>query len=563
MRCHLRTRLFPLTLISVIARTSSGQSHLEPVVSQTLRGIRPEALRADLEFLADDALEGRGTGSRGFDLAAKYVRARFQAEGLTSGTRDGKYFQNVALRRTEVEPNASSLVLQANGKTSHLTYNKDFVLMDTHLHTTGSVLAPVVFAGFGITAPELGYDDYAEVDVRGKIVAVFFFEAPASFPGTERAYYMDPQTKREIALAHGAVGLLEFSTPEIEAKFPWDFMLREVKIGFNSLRWLDSSDKPFGLDDQIKATALLSHSGAEALFAGERHSLQEVFASVASGKPASFPLAKMVSMSYKTRHTRVNSVNVVGVVPGSDPKLRNEYVVFTAHLDHLGVGPAVDGDNIYNGALDNAAGSSVLLEVSKFLAALPTPPRRSVAFVALTGEEQFLLGSECFARASPLEGPIVADINVDGGAFFFPVKDVTALGEEHSSLSSLARRAAAETGFEISPDYFPDEGYFVRSDQYSFVQTGVPSLFIDLGFKTDKPGVDPLATMKKWSVTTYHSPKDDASQPIDYETSAQFARFAALLVYYTANDLRRPLWNPSDFFGERFCKQDALCSNTH
>ncbi len=174
-----------------------------------------------------------------------------------------------------------------------------------------------------------------------------------------------------------------------------------------------------------------------------------------------------------------------------------------------------------------------------------------------------MLGSECFARASPLEGPIVADINVDGGAFFFPVKDVTALGEEHSSLSSLARRAAAETGFEISPDYFPDEGYFVRSDQYSFVQTGVPSLFIDLGFKTDKPGVDPLATMKKWSVTTYHSPKDDASQPIDYETSAQFARFAALLVYYTANDLRRPLWNPSDFLGERFCKQDAPCSNTH
>jgi len=159
MQCHLRTKLFLLTVISLIARVSSGQSHLEQEISQTLRGIRPEALRADLEFLADDALEGRATGSRGYDLAAKYVRVRFREEGLTSGTKDGKYFQSVALRRTEVEPNASSLVLEANGKTSHLTYNKDFVLMDTHLHTSGSVSAPVVFAGFGITAPELGYDD--------------------------------------------------------------------------------------------------------------------------------------------------------------------------------------------------------------------------------------------------------------------------------------------------------------------------------------------------------------------------------------------------------------------
>jgi Zn-dependent M28 family amino/carboxypeptidase len=248
---------------------------------------------------------------------------------------------------------------------------------------------------------------------------------------------------------------------------------------------------------------------------------------------------------------------VVGVVPGSDTKLRHEYVVFTAHLDHLGIGPAVDGDNIYNGALDNGAGSSVLLEVSRFFAALPVRPRRSVAFVAMTGEEQGLLGSECFARASPLNGSIVANINVDGGAFFFPVKDVTALGEDHSSLGRIASRAAAETGFEVSPDYFPDEGYFIRSDQFSFIQTGVPSLFIDLGFKTDKLGVDPLATMKKWSVTTYHSPKDDANQPIDYETSSRFARFAAVLTYYVANDPERPIWNPNDFFCKKFCRRDT------
>jgi Zn-dependent M28 family amino/carboxypeptidase len=562
MHYRLRTKLlFLLTAILLIAPTLSGQSHVEPEMTQALHGIRPEALRADLEFLADDALEGRGTGSRGYDLAAKYVRARFQAEGLVSGTKDGKYFQNVALRRTEVEPNASSLAIEAKGKTTNLTYNKDFILMDTHLHTSGSVSAPVVFVGYGVTAPELGYDDYAGIDAKGKIVVVLFFEAPTSFPGTERAYYMDSQTKREIALAHGAVGIVGISTPQIEAKFPWEFMLREARIGYNSMRWLDSAQQPFGLDEQIKATALLSRSGAAVLFAGERHSLQEVFDTASSGKLNPFPLEKTISISYRTQHTRVNSVNVVGIVPGSDPTLRNEYVVFTAHLDHLGIGPAVDGDDIYNGALDNGAGSSILLEVSRFFGSLGVRPRRSVAFVALTGEEQMLLGSEYFARNPPFDGSIVADINVDGGAFFFPVKDVTALGEEHSSLGGIARHAAADTGFELSPDYFPDEGGFVRSDQYSFVETGVPSLYIDLGFKTDKPGIEPLAAMKKWLVTIYHSPKDDTNQPIDYETSARFARFAALLAYYTANDARRPAWNPGDFFGNRFCKENAHCSN--
>jgi len=408
-----------LTVFLLVAGRSAGQSHLDQDIDQALRSIRPEALRADLDFLADDALEGRATGSRGYDLAAKYVRARFQAEGLVSGTKDGKYFQNVALRRTKVEPNASYLAIEATGKTSNLTYNKDFILMDTHLHTTGSVSAPVVFAGYGVTAPQLGYDDYAGIDAKGKIAVVLFFEAPASFPGTERAYYMNQQTKREIALAHGAVGMAEISTPQIEGKFPWEFMLRELRIGYNSMRWLDSAQQPFGLDEQIKATALLSRSGAAALFAGERHSLQEVFDTASSGKPNPFPLEKTISISYRTQHTQVNSVNVVGIVPGSDPTLRNEYVVFTAHLDHLGIGPAVDGDDIYNGALDNGAGSSILLEVSRFFVSLGVRPRRSVAFVALTGEEQMLLGSDYFARRSPLEGTIVADINVDGGAFFF------------------------------------------------------------------------------------------------------------------------------------------------
>lgn len=539
---------------------SQNAASLDPTLTAALKTIRPEAIRAHLEFLADDALEGRHTGSRGYEIAAKYVRAQFASLGLKGGASDGGYFDPVSLRQTDVDPGGSSLVVETGGQRKRLDYNQDFILYDTHAQATGSLSAPVVFAGYGISAPEFHYDDYAGIDVKGKIVAILEFSAPASFPATERAYYMDGRVKRDAAIAHGAAGMIEIRTPELEQQFPWTDVLREVKIGADSLQWLDTPSHVFGLDERIKVDADLNRSGAEALFAGEEHTLGEIFNQAKTGKPAAFALHKTVTVQYQARHTPVNSMNVIGVLPGSDPALRNEYVVFSAHLDHLGIGPAVDGDTIYNGALDNAAGSSVLLEIAHFFAALPSHPARSVAFVALTGEEEGLLGSQAFANHSPLPGPVVANINVDGGAFIVPVKDVVAFGEEHSSLGALAHRAAAQLDLEISADPQPEEGYFVRSDQYSFVRVGVPVLQLDLGYKSDQPGVDPLAEMKKWSTTIYHTPKDDTSQNIQYETSARFARFAALVTYYAASSPEKPAWNPNDFFGKRFCKPGSqLC----
>jgi Peptidase family M28 len=550
---------FPiLAMMALSLGLSQNAPSLDPRVVEALHVIRPEAIRAHLEFLADDALEGRHTGSRGYELAAKYMRAELAALGLKGGMKDGGYFQPVSLRQTDVDPAASSLVIEASGQKKRLVYNKDFILLDTHASAAGSITAPVVFAGYGISAPQFHYDDYAGIDVKGKIVAVLTFEAPASFPATERAYYMDSDMKREIAVAHGAVGIIGITTPELEQQFSWDDLLREVKIGANSLRLLDAPNHIFGLDEQIKVDVALNRSGAEPLFAGEQHTLKEIFDGAKAGKPGAFPLGITVNIQYNTRHTPVNSMNVVALLPGSDPALRSEYVVFTAHLDHLGIGPAVDGDTIYNGALDNAAGSSVLLEVARFFASLPSSPARSVAFVALTGEEEGLLGSEAFAHNSPLTGPIVANINVDGGAFIVPTKDVVAFGEEHSSLGPLARRAAAQLDLELSPDPQPEQGFFVRSDQYSFVQVGIPVLQIDLGYKSAQPGVDPLADMKKWQVTIYHSPKDDVSQSIHYESSARFAQFAALLTYYAANSPQRPTWNSNDFFSKQFCKPGGM-----
>jgi hypothetical protein len=535
----MKTRIVVLLLqlavscycVSVLQHPLFAQSErpVDPAVAHALQGIRPDAIRAHLEFLADDRLEGRHTGSRGHEIAARYVRAQFAALGLKGGAKDGGFLEPVNLSRTQVDTQGSSLVIQGEGTNQRLVYNKDYILLDTHQSALASVSAPVVFAGFGVTAPEFNYDDYAGIGVKGKIVVIRAFAAPDAFPATERAYYMDGDVKRQIARQHGAVGLIYVATPELQEMFPWNDVLREVQIGFNSMRWLDGANHVYGLDGQIKATASLNRSGAEALFEGQTQTLDQIFASAKAGKPSSFALKKTVSITAKAWHTLIHSMNVVGVLPGSDPALQNEYVVFTAHLDHLGIGPAVNGDNIYNGALDNAGGSAVLLEIARFFASLPSAPRRSIAFVSLTGEEEGLLGSLAFANASPLHGPIVANINVDGGTFVVPIKDVVAFGQEHSSLGLLAERAAAQTGHELSSDPMPEQGTFVRSDQYSFIRAGVPSLQLDLGYKSDKPGVDPLAELKKWMVTIYHSPKDDASQSIDYPSSAAFARYAALI----------------------------------
>jgi Zn-dependent M28 family amino/carboxypeptidase len=250
----------------------------------------------------------------------------------------------------------------------------------------------------------------------------------------------------------------------------------------------------------------------------------------------------------------VESVNVIGVLEGTDPLLKREYVVFTSHLDHLGVGAAVDGDAIYNGALDNASGCAVLLEVARAFSQLAARPRRSVVFAALTAEEHGLVGSDYLAQHPPVpvEG-IVAVVNVDAAIPLSPgLRDVLIFGREHSTLGPVAAQAAVETGFEVSPDPFPDQGVFVRTEHFSFVKQGIPALHVAPGYRSSRPQVQALEAHLKWLATTYHSPKDDGTQTFDHETGARFARFVGLVGYRVAVGRARPAWNEGDFFGRRF-----------
>ncbi|MBP8305264.1 MAG: M20/M25/M40 family metallo-hydrolase [Phycisphaerae bacterium] len=515
--------------------------------------IRPEAIRAHLEFLADDLLEGRGTGSRGHELAVNYIRAQCEAAGLRSAGDGGSYFQKVPLVRTTVDERETTFELKANDGTRSLVYGTDFVMLDTHRETEGGGAGELVFVGHGVTAPEQGYDDYAGLDVKGKIAVMLYFQAPAAFPSAVRAYYWARDVKRANAAAHGAIGILYIRSPTEEKRIPWQFLLRELRIGFNSRRWLGPDGRPGGLDDALKVCGILNRSAAEALFAGERTGLGEVFAAEQKGTPPRFAVSKSATLRFRSRHERIESDNVVAVLEGSDPVLKNEYVVYSAHVDHLGIGDPVDGDSIYNGAMDNAGGCAVLLEVARSFAALHERPKRSVIFLFVTGEEAGLLGSDYFAchPTVPAE-QIIADINFDGGMSLTPLSDVIAWGAEHSSLQTAVRHAAGQTGFTVSPDPFPEEGFFVRSDQFSFVKKGIPSLMVDAGIKSTEPGVDALAQSKQWMVTVYHSPKDDASQPVHYETSARFARFVFRLGHAVAMTPERPHWNDNDFFGTEF-----------
>jgi hypothetical protein len=507
--------------------------------------VRPEALRAHMRFLADDTLEGRGTGTRGFQLAARYVAAQLEVNGIRTS------FQTVPFRSTLPIAERSSIVLtRADGSTATLRYAEGFVNSGDILSESANVEAPVVFAGYGITAPGRQYDDYANIDARGKIVA-YFADAPSSFPSDLRAHYSSSYEKAKNAAEHGAIGTLSLVTPTDEERAPWPRRVRQSKLG--SMYWLEGNGTPHGARPELRASATLSQSGLAALFQNAPQPLGEVIQSIAAGNPRAVALPVTARISIASRHSRVESPNVIGVLLGSDPKLMSEYVVYSAHLDHLGISEPVDGDAINNGALDNASGIAAMLEVARAFSELPQRPRRSIIFLAVTGEEKGLRGADYFAN-NPIVPPdaIVANINIDEILMFHPVRDVTPIGAEHSTLEAVVQKVARQQHIEISADPYPEEVVFVRSDQYPFVKVGVPAVYVGAGYHPVDASQNILQDTMTWIKTIYHSPKDEIGQPIDYSVGVQVANFDFGIGLEVANADARPAWKKGDFFGETF-----------
>jgi peptidase M28-like protein len=491
--------------------------------------ITPAAIKAHIDFLASDALEGRETGTRGYDVAAAYVAAQFEAAGLAPAGDDGTYFQQVRLRTMQVDPAQSSFSIAG----VPFTHRKD-VIVGAMNAPVSDVDAEVVFAGFGVTSPEMKRDDYANIDVRGKIAAILT-GAPPQFPHSERAYYSSGLVKTGTAVAHGAIGIVIVRTLEMERRFSW---ARTLATGDSkAMHALDRNGQLLEDFPQIRGVATLGPAAAQELFGS---SLDQLLNDADKGVTRSFPLNKRVAIHAATTLGEATSANVVAMVRGSH--LPNEHVVVSAHLDHLGLLREGE-DRIRNGALDNASGIAALLEIAKAAAAMPRPSR-SIVFLAATAEEKGTQGSLAFADHPPLGGPIVANVNMDMLTMLFPMRNLVALGIEHSSLAPLAAEAARRNGFDIQDDPLPEEVRFVRSDQFSFVKKGIPAISYKGGFHDEATA----KLTRDWLRAIYHSVDDESTQQLDYDSGARWAQTNLDLAVAIANAKNRPRWNAGDFF---------------
>jgi len=506
-----------------------------------------DAIRAHVAFLADDLLEGRATGSRGYDIAAKYVATQMAIAGLKPAGTGGAWLQPVSLiQAIRVIPPAQAVITRGGDQVA-LAPAEEFLPSPNFFGSQAEVEAPMVFVGYGISAPSYGYDDFAGLDLRGK-VAVVLDGSPDTLPSSERAHYSRERT-REIE-SRGAVGIVTVQTPERAAKTPWQKSVLLATIP--SRRLADQDGQPVEAYPGIRASISVNLDAAAKLFEGAPKPLEQVWADADADIPQGFDLPASIRILTKTALSRMASANVVGVLEGSDPVLRNEYVVFSAHLDHLGRGTAVNGDSIYNGALDNASGVAVMLEAARLLAAGPRP-KRSILFLAVTAEENGLLGSKWFAQNPTVPGDaLVANVNMDMPVALYPLAGFTAFGAEHSTLGEVARHATEAEGLQLVPDQTPDEVLFVRSDQYAFVREGIPALYLDDAKLSADPSVDPEAVFRRHLRVDYHMPSDDMNLPIHWPSLAALARINARIGIAVANDPRRPSWLPGDFFGETF-----------
>ncbi len=508
-------------------------------------------MRADIAWLADDAREGREAGTQGYAEAARYVAARLASLGLEPGA-DGSWFQEVPLiSGSLIAETAAFSVTGPDGEAAALAYLDDFRVFPSLAAPSFDITkAEAVFVGYGVHAPAFGYDDYEDVDVEGKVV-VYFSGAPEAFDTESRAHFASNGVKSKTASERGAIGAISLYTAATEKSYPWERFT--ANPSYSAMSWVGPDGKPDTDGENIKGRAALHPDKAALLFDGAPHAYAAARAAAdGEGAPTgSFDLAVTVSMTGAMETERVASDNVVGLIPGADPDLKDEYVILTAHLDHIGVNESLIGegkDGINNGAMDNAVGVAAMLQAAADFAAAGDAPARSVMIVAVTAEEKGLLGADYFAHFPTIgEGEMAANVNLDMPVILHDFTDVIAFGAERSSIGPVMKAALDAEGVTLSPDPIPELGIFTRSDHYAFVEQGVPSIFLWTGFENG--GEEAFWNFYR---THYHQPSDDITQPIRYDALARFADVNYVIADALANTPERPRWNEGDFFGDLF-----------
>lgn len=509
------------------------------------------SLQAHIEFLADDFLNGRATGSPEYEIAARYVASHFKQFGLNPAGENNTWFQSVPFIKSTVEQQSLKMVLHHGGKKTKFKSPEQFVALPNANSVEDEVRGELVFVGYGIDSKAMKYNDYADLDVKGKVV-VMLAGRPASFPSEEGAHVGDLRLKFHLAEARGAVGVIMLHTPQEEQVKPYHRVVSFTQSSF--LNWRTKEGGLFNAYPGLKALAYIPINTGEELFSAAGSKLDNIFAQIDHGEaPVGFDMGIEASLSRKSLHETVSSSNVIGVLEGSDPELKHEYVVFTAHLDHLG-NQGEGSDTINNGALDNASGIAIMLETARRFSA-GERPKRSIMFVAVTAEEKGLLGSNYFVHNPPVPTTaMIANINLDMPLILYPFADIVAFGAQHSTLQAYVASAAMANNLFLSEDPMPEQALFVRSDHYSFVKKGIPSIFLAPGFNSKDPKINVRQRFGQFFKQHYHQPSDDVKLPINYEAGLSFTNVNFTIGQEIANSLQRPSWNKGDFFGDQFKK---------
>ena len=517
---------------------------LFPVAAQE-GPISPERIREHTRFLASDLLEGRGVGTRGGDLATEYIATQLALAGAKPAGDHGTYFQNVPLVGLETQPNAT-LTAAVWGKGIEFQYRDEFVGYSQRQTPDTRFEGNLVFVGHAISAPEFHWDDFKGVDVTGKVLLIFTNEPPSNdpkfFDGRALTYYGRWTYKYEEALRRGArAAILLHTTPT--AGYGWDVVRNS---------W--GKEGPFVKlapgAPALSFAGWISREAGEKLLALTGKTVDELLA--AAEKPDFKPidLGIQIRGHLPTKVRELSTRNVAAIVPGSDPKLKDEIVIFSAHWDHFGIGIPVNGDAIYNGAIDNATGCAALLELARAWASLPDKPRRSALFLSVTAEEGGLKGSEYYA-AHPLFPPAktAIDLNFDALFPFGRAKDVVIVGAERTTVWPLAQQIARRLNLAISPDAQPEQGHYFRSDHFSFARAGIPAFSIDHATEfAGKPEGFGQKAWEEYNTRHYHQPSDEFQADWDFTAVAQAAHFGYLLGIDIANQDRLPDWRPGDQF---------------
>lgn len=515
------------------------------VVFNTSVADTAKRFEAHMDFLASDLLSGRETGSLGHEVAAQYIATEFAKMGIVPAGDEG-YMQRIKFKSGLLDLASTKFSIQSSDKEITFKLYDDYAMRADINRLQSEVSAELVFAGFGIDAPFLAYSDFDDINVAGKI-AVVLAGQPNDFPSAEGAHYSRKSTAALVA--RGAIGVINVWTPVREKIFA--FAKTKQYAGKPSIYWLDETGYVQRGYPELLGRASISMTAGKQLFALAGMDLAQIYKRIENGeKPKGQDMGISAKISYQTSHDSLTSPNVVGILEGSDPELKNEYVLLSAHTDHLGVSENIAlGDKINNGAMDNAAGVATLLEMAHQFTQSDVKPKRSLLFVMVTGEEKGLLGSDYFANnpTVPLEN-IVANVNLDMPILTNDFDQLIGFGAQHSTLWNVISAAAEHHGMKLIPDPMPEQNIFVRSDQYSFVKKGIPAVYLVTADNAEMVFEDHELSSMQFRMHHYHKPSDQLDLPINYAVAAKFVAINRAITLTIANAEERPHWNAGSFF---------------